>query len=337
VYEWAFDGTLITSYDFAPGGECDGAAGSAGPCVHHDAFKSDVSGRTYVLSSTQSARDAIGTAWEDRCGTDSRFVDDGITTLSRTGTLLGAKYLMTDYGFDPAEYGGPNEEEVVAYGRACDGLTYRFDFEFGAMDWTHSNNITATKFGPVEILDFSLKEWDAIVRFQASTGAHLSTLSPHADISSWTLGIAEGIQGPATFKAQHDSHEIGVNQLLLYDNLGDPVGARVIRFVTDLDADTATIDRSWVLVDQDGTPLSCPIEGSGQLVPGSGGENVLANCNDENTIVELDDWTGNTGTAPPLVISLPDEDYCADDTGPRNRQNILGWHKAFPAVSVGAF
>jgi hypothetical protein len=335
-FEWAFDGTMSRSYDFAPAGECDGLPGSAGPCVHHDAFRSDVNDRTYVLASAQTPLDAMGTDWEEACGTESRFVNDGIATLSSTGTMSSERYLMTDYGFDPTVYGGPHATEIAELPRACDGVTYAFDFDLGAIDWTHVNSVAASRFGPVEVLDFSLKEWDAVLRFNSTTGAHLWTLASDPAVSDWDLGIAEAIAGPAAFRAQHDAHEIATNQLLMFDNLGDPVGARVLRFAMDAATSTATIDRSWVLVDESGTPLYCPIEGSGQAVPGTDGANVLANCNDENTVVELSDATGNTGTPPPLVISLPTSGYCAAG-GPRDRQNIMGWHRAFPAEHVGAF
>jgi hypothetical protein len=207
------------------------------------------------------------------------------------------------------------------------------------MDWTHVNSVAASSFGPAEVLDFSLKEWDAVLRFNASTGAHLWTLASNSAYSDFGLiEMASGIDGPAAFKAQHDAHEVRAYELLMFDNLGDPVGARVLRFAMDYAGRTATIDRSWIVVDEVGNPLSCPIEGSGQEVPDTAGEHVLANCNDENTVVELSEGTGKTGTdaIPPLVISLPDADWC-DEGGPRNRQSIWGWHRAFPAVSIGAF
>jgi hypothetical protein len=138
------------------------------------------------------------------------------------------------------------------------------------------------------------------------------------------------------FAAQHDVHEVSANELMMFDNLGDPTGARVIRMAMDYTNKTATIDRSWVVVDESGTALSCPVEGSAQLVPDSD-DHVLANCNDENTIVELSDWSGEVvGAAPPLVISLPDSGWCTSG-GPRFREDIVGWHRAFPAVSIGAF
>jgi hypothetical protein len=337
LYEWGFDGTEVRYHDFADAGQCDGVSGSAGPCVHHDVFQSDETGRTHVLATAQSSMDATGTVWETACGTGSRFADDGIVTLASDGAVWSEYFLMTDYGFDPTVDGGPNAAAVAAYPRACDGLTYAFDFEFGAMDWTHVNSVAASSFGPAEVLDISLKEWDAVLRFNASTGTHLWTLASDPAYSDFgSIGIESGIAGPAAFKAQHDAYEVRAYELLMFDNLGATT-ARVLRFaMTYTTPRAATIDRSWMLVDEVGDPLTCPVEGSGQEVPGTDGERVLANCNDENTVVELSDWTGNTGTAPPLVISLPDTGWC-ETGGPRSRQNIWGWHRSFPAVSVGAF
>jgi hypothetical protein len=61
LYEFRFDGTIVSSHDFASSGQCDGDTGSEGPCIHHDAFKSDTTGRTYVLSTQRSTTDATGT------------------------------------------------------------------------------------------------------------------------------------------------------------------------------------------------------------------------------------------------------------------------------------
>jgi len=70
-------------------------------------------------------------------------------------------------------------------------------------------------------------------------------------------------------------------------------------------------------------------------VPGS--TNVLANCNDENTIVELSDATGATGTAPPLVISFPSSTNFCTAGGPGNTNDLRGWHRAFPIENLGVF
>jgi hypothetical protein len=340
--EWAFDGTELLSYDFAIHGECAGDAGSAGPCVHHDAYRSDVTGRTHVLASAESSIDATGTDWETACGTTSRFVNDGIVTVTRAGTVSSAKYLMTDYDFDPITDAGPNAADVAAGKYACDGLTYTHDFEFGAMDWTHTNSVAASMFGPVEVLDLSLKEWDEVLRFNASTGNQMWTLASDPTRSSFGSLGTDVAGATAAFKGQHDAHEVRANEIMMFDNLGETAGARVLRIAMDYTGFTATIDRSWMLMDENGDPLSCPIEGSGQEVPDAEGDDeegdhVLANCNDQNTVVELTDWSGATGTPPPLVISLPRRGFCPMGTGPVDRQDIWGWHRSFPAVSIGAF
>ncbi len=335
LYEWSFDGTELQRYDFAPNGECDNGTG---PCVHHDVYRSEVTGRTHVLASAQTAIDSTGTAWDAACaGTGSLFVDDGIITLAEDGTVYSDYSLMNDYGFDPIDYGGPNAAPLAGMGKACNALQYHEDFEFDAIDWTHVNSIAASSFGTAEVLDVSLKAWDAVLRFDASTGTRLWTLASNStDGDFLSIDLATGIAGETTFADQHDVHEVSENELMMFDNRGDSTGARVLRLALDYPGGTATIDRNWVVVDEAGTPLSCPVEGSGQEVPGTDGEHVLANCNDENTIVELSDGTGATGSPPPLVISLPDVDWCAA-RGPLDRQDIWGWHRAFPAVSIGAF
>jgi len=335
LFEWGFDGAELLHYEFGLHGECDGAVGSAGPCPHHDAYYSDVTGRTHVLASAESPIDAMGTGWETACGTESRFVDDGILTIADDGTEYSDYSLMNDYDFDPAVYGGPNAGYVAALGKACDSPMYHNYFEFTGIDWTHVNSIAASRFGPAEVLDISLKEWDAVLRFNASTGARLWTLASNTTDGDFAA-ITTDVAGATTFAAPHDVHEVSANELMMFDNLGDPTGSRVLRMAMDYTNKTAAIDRSWVVVDESGTALSCPVEGSGELVPDSE-EHVLANCNDENTVVELSDFSGDvTGAAPPLVISLPDSGWCTTG-GPIHREDIWGWHRAFPAVGIGAF
>jgi hypothetical protein len=340
LYEWSFDGTQVNYGDFASGGECDESSGAAGPCIHHDVFKSDITGLTYVLSSKLAADDATGTEWEDMCGTDPRFVDDGYLTLNRRFAVTGDRYLMDDYSYDPTVDGGPNAEEDAAMRTACVSPTWEhfFDPSLGSIDWTHANSIAGSRFGMQEVLDYGIKGWDEVIRLRASTGARMWTLSSHADRSEWgPLGIEPGIVGEAAFADQHDVHAVSSTGLMMFDNLGDPSGARVLRIaLTGVGMSReATIDRSWAVVDAAGDPLDCPLEGSGREVPNTSGARVLANCNDEYTVVELDDATGNTGSVPSLVISLPEVDYCASG-GPADR-SFRGWHRAFPLVTVGEF
>jgi hypothetical protein len=295
---------------------------------------------TYVLSSKLAADDATGTEWEDMCGTDARFVDDGYLTLNRRFAVTGDRYLMDDYSYDPTVDGGPNAEEDAAMRTACASPTWEhfFDPSVGSIDWTHANSIAGSRFGMQEVLDYGVKGWDEVIRLRASTGARMWTLSSHADRSEWgPLGIEPGIVGEAAFADQHDAHAVSSTALMMFDNLGDPSGARVLRIaLTGVGVSReATIDRSWAVVDAAGDPLDCPLEGSGREVPNTSGERVLANCNDEYTVVELDDATGNTGTVPSLAISLPEVDYCASG-GPAAR-SFRGWHRAFPLVTVGEF
>ncbi len=343
LYEWSFDGTQVNYGDFAPAGECDETSGAEGPCIHHDAYKSDVSGMTYVLSGKLAADDAIGTEWEDMCGTDARFVDDGYQILNRRYAVTGDRFLMEDYGYDPTVDGGPNAVEDAAMRIACDSATWEhfFDPSWGSIDWTHANALAGSRFGAMEVLDLSVKGWDEVVRLNATTGNRIWTLSSHADYSDWgPLGIDPGIVGEAAFADQHDAHAVSATGMMMFDNLGDPNGARVLRIaLTGMGASReATIDRSWAVVDAAGDPLDCPLEGSGREVPGTSSARVLANCNDEYTVVELDDATGNTGNVPALAISLPDgttEDYCLSG-GPATRM-FRGWHRAFPLATVGEF
>ena len=91
------------------------------------------------------------------------------------------------------------------------------------------------------------------------------------------------------------------------------------------------------MVNAGGNPLACELEGSAEMVPSS--ENAFILCANLRIAAELDDATGNTGTAPPLVISLPNGDtdpFCTAG-GPSERSSLRGWHRAFPLAHVGAF
>jgi hypothetical protein len=91
------------------------------------------------------------------------------------------------------------------------------------------------------------------------------------------------------------------------------------------------------MVNAAGNPLTCGVEGSAELVPDS--DHVLAMCAELRIIAELDDPTGSSGTSPPLVISLPNgttDDFC-EVGGPDERSMIRGWHRAFPAATLGEF
>jgi hypothetical protein len=297
-----------------------------------------------VLTSKLATDDGTGTEWEDNCGTDARFIDDGYQVLNRRYRASSDQYLMDDYGYDPTVDGGPNAEEDAAERNACDAFTWDhfFDAAWGTIDWTHVNSIALSRFGAMEVLELSVKGWDEVIRLNPATGAPIWTLSSHADRSDWgELMIATGITGEAAFGDQHDAHAVSSTAIMMFDNLGDAVGARALRITMAGrgTSRTATIDRSWAMVDGAGDPLYCPLEGSAQEIPNTSGANVLANCNDEYAVAELSDSTGATGSAPPLVISLPDgssEDFCLAG-GPSSRVQIRGWHRSYPLSRVGEF
>jgi len=341
MYQWAFDGTEIHSRDFAPDGECSGDAGSAGPCVHHDVFTSNDTGNTYMLSTSASAQDAIGTAWESNCGTGSLFFEDGFRVVDEDWDDLAEYSLMADYGYDPTIDGGPSAAGVAARPEACDSSLWNsFDPAYGYIEWTHVNSISASSFGGSEVVDLSLREWDQILRFDAATGDLVWKLSSNSGYSDWGSVRKEStIAGRASFKGQHDVHAIGDDTLLMLDNNGNGgSGSRVLELELRSMPLSATITKAWAVVDAAGDPLNCTIEGTGQQVPDS--DHVLAMCATGYSFAELDDPTGNSGTAPPLFVNLADgrgaEPVCTTG-GPTNIHDIQGWHKGYPASRLGEF
>src|SRR6185436_16353774 len=188
--------------------------------------------------------------------------------------------------------------------------------------------------GTMELLDVSLKEWDQILRVNSTTGALVWKLSADPTDSDWgTLGIASGVTGDASFGDQHDVHATATNTIMLFDNQGDPDGARVLEIGLVPASSTATINKSWAVVDSAGNALDCLLEGSGETIPGS--TRVLAMCNDFNAFVELSNATGNTGTAPPVYVGLA-TDFCTMG-GPSDASRIRGWQRAFPIANIGEF
>jgi hypothetical protein len=245
---------------------------------------------------------------------------------------------MDDYGYDPAVDGGPNADRHANRPHACMGDTWSRSFPDGVVDWTHANSIAALMVGDTEFVDISIKEWDQVVRFNAETGALVWRLSPHADYTDWgTIEMDPGIVGTTDFADQHSVKAIGPNKILMLDNQGDTGGARALQIRLDPSGPSATIEKSWAMVNAGGNPLECELEGSAVMVPGS--DNPLVLCANLRIAAELDDATGNTGTAPPLVISLPNgesEEFCTTG-GPPERSSLRGWHRAFPLATVGAF
>ncbi len=332
VAEFGFDGVQLSAID---SDGCDGD--SAGPCFHHDAWKSDATGKTFVVTTVQDlSTEPTDTSWDDVDCRAALFNDDGFAVLSGTGeyTLSSDRYLMQDYAYDPTMDGGPHAGQV-----ACASPTWTTNFVYDAIDWTHVNSLSAaTAFGGYEVLDLSLKEWDQIIRINLNTNAIAWRLSGDADYSDLELVTAPGVSGPADFGDQHDVHSDGAGGLLMFDNTGD-AASRVLQLSFSGGAGatpptTATIEKSWVMVDAAGNPLSCPIEGSGEQIAGTGGSSVLALCNADYTIAELSDPDGDPDSVPSLVISLPESGYCP---GGMDRDSIGGWFRAFPLETVGEF
>jgi hypothetical protein len=344
LFVWGFDGSTLGFRDFGADDECSAVPGSLGPCPHHDVFQSDDTGTTYVSASTISSIDSTGTEWEDACGAGADFIDDGYVVLDDAFEPAGDGYLMADHGYDPRVDGGPNARGLAARPTACEADTWShtFDQTRGTIDWLHTNSIAASSYGPGEVIDLSLREWSQVVRINAATGNLVWRLSGRAAYSDWSpIELAPGVVGTATFTAQHDVHAIGAGEIMMFDNMGDPAGSRVLQMFLDPDTGGATIERSWAMVDRNGNPLRCGMEGTGALVPGSTDGHAFGVCKDRYVVAELDDPTGNSGARPPLAISLPDGSvaegpFCASG-GPVDRNFVRGWHRAFPLETVGEF
>jgi hypothetical protein len=336
VYEWTFDGSLRGYHDY--GEEC--SADGAGPCGHHDVIQSEETGKTYVISSKESGLGPTDTVWE-ACGSDSIFLNDGFRVLDGSYATLDEFYLMTDYGYDPTVETGPiSRREIGEDSDKCAAPIWANYLSSDIMDWTHANSLDLSVVGGVEVLDISLHVWDQVIRVNADDGSYITSIAGDPEFSDLgSLRMAAGIDGAATFAGQHDVHSVGYDTLLMLDNNGDRTGSRVLR-ISNISSDP-TIDRNWVLLDATGRPMDCPVEGSAQEVPGSGGDNVLAVCQDEYSVVELDDYHGfseSTGH-PPLVISLPDgetDPFCSTG-GPSSRRSLRGFYRAYPLAAVGSF
>jgi hypothetical protein len=335
LYDWTFDGGLRGFRDF--GATC--ADDRTGPCAHHDVIQSEETGYTYAITSKVSNQDPTDTLWEE-CGTESKFVNDGFEVLDEEYRKMDEFYLMTDYDYDPTVDPGPYSRRVTSASGVCAASIWVNWLRGDVIDWTHANSLDLSIVGGVEVLDISLHGWDQIVRVNADDGSWITTLGGDPDYSELgSLRMAKGIQGDATFSAQHDVHSVGYDTVMMLDNLGDNAGARVLR-ISNLSADP-TIDRNWPLIDAAGKPMDCPVEGSAQEVPGTGGDNVLSVCQDEFAIVELSEYHGDASSSghPPLFISLPDgetEDYCSVG-GPANRRFLRGFYRVYPLASLGAF
>ena len=354
LYELELDGTVVASKDFGEldtgvdGHLCDGTDDLAtGPCPHHDAFKSDVTGKTYVLTSENSDISTDGNpTWRPvRCTAPPyRFVGDGYQTLSEDYSTFVDTSFIGDLGYDPAgPFPGPDAPAGCA---TAPGWGRTLSPGFSWLDWIHTNSIAGTSDG--NYLDISLKEFDQIVRVPAednSTGPlwRLASDPAYSDFGTLALG-PDVVTGTPVFSSQHDAHAIDDTTLLLFDNQGNvsPTGkeeARVLSVTFDTTNWYAEIDRSWALVDDSAsepTTLVCLSGGSGQLVPG-GTDSVLALCSDERVIEELNDPTG-VASAPSLYITIPDPpaEVCGG-TDPSSRAGITGWYRAYPLETLGDF
>jgi hypothetical protein len=338
LYAWGFDGSEKNFWDFAPSGECDGVRGSLGPCVNHDMYVSNDTGNTYALATKVSTVDPTGTAWGDECGTDSRFLDEGFFVLDSSWSPIAEHFLIDDYGYDPAVDGGPVEDAMARRADACASSLWKrtFDPTVGVIEWMHANAISASKFGSSEVIDYSLRDWNQVIRFDADTGDRLWSLSADPAYSDWgTLLKARGIVGRAKFQGQHGVHAIAENTVMMLDNRGAGSQSRVLEIELTTDPVAATIQKSWAVVDDSGDPLLCNTEGTAELVAGS--DHVMALCSTRHAVMELDDPTGNTGTPPPLFVGLPLDDTFCLANGPTSVRDIKGWHKGYPAARIGAF
>jgi hypothetical protein len=342
IFEWGFDGSTNGVYDFAAVGGCDGSSGAMGPCIHHDVVRSNETGNTYAIAAQVSAIDPTDTAWED-CRANSRFLDEGYVVLDSDMAAIGSNFIIADHGFDPAVDGGPSAAHWAMVAGGCNSRHWggTFDPAYGIIDWGHENSLGVSSFDGDEVIDLSFKQWDQILRFDAATGDLLWSLSSNPGYSDWgAVSVAGGVTGAADFDSQHDVHAIGSNRLMMMDNRGEPTGSRVLEIELMEGPPASTrIQKSWAVVDAAGDPVRCNIEGTGQQVPGSTDDHVVAVCSSEFAIMELDDPTGASGTPAPLYISLPDgtpDDFCLSG-GPPMRGEIQGWHKAYPLARVGEF
>lgn len=331
-YEFGFDGNVVASVDLAsvgvPSYACTGTLRSKGPCINHDLFMSDTTGNWFAPSTTLTNVDAIGSVWEQTCGANSYFLNDGF--IRQDGAT---RSLMKDYGWNPRVYPGPEP------GIDCNAPTFHdnFNTSVAQIEWLHINSAQTDNFTGTEYLELGFKETDAIIRvLAASPFTRQWTLTSHAsdsDFAAPTLSV--GITGTAVWEDQHDPHFVSTNELMLFDNTGDPRGSRVLRVTVDATAHTATINHAWMLMDHLGAGIACPVQGVAQEVPGTSGARVVAMCKEETTFAELSLSTGAVGTAPPLVVSVPSTGTCSN--GSTIEPSDLQWNRVFPAANLGAF
>jgi len=336
LYDWTFDGGLRGYHDF--GATC--ADDQTGPCAHHDVIQSEETGNTYAIVSKESKQDPTDTLWEE-CGTESKFLDDGFQVLDDAYGKLTEFYLMSDYGYDPTVESGPYDRAVTSSSDVCAASIWMDYLSGEVIDWTHMNSLDLSVVGGVEVLDISLHGWDQVIRVNADDGSYITSIAGDSDYSDLgSLRMAKGIDGDATFSAQHDVHSVGYDTLMMLDNLGDRTGGSRVLRISNISTDP-TIDRNWPLIDATGKPMECPVEGSAQEVPGASGNNVLSVCQDAYAVIELSEFHGDVSSTghPPLFISLPDgetDPYCSVG-GPSSRRYLRGLYRAYPLAALGSF
>jgi hypothetical protein len=347
LYELELDGTVVNVKDFnlaGTGGRgCDGSGSeSTGPCPHHDAFRSDRTGETWVVVSADSGLGIEGNPfWTPDVCTEPAygFMKDGFQVLDRDYGEVFTQYLGPDLGYDPMIDGGPAAPAGCAVGRNWPD-TLRPDVSW--IDWFHVNTVALTENG--RFVDISVRNWNQVIRVRADGTStepvwRLSGDPAYSDFGTMQTEVA----GAATFEWQHDVHMIDDTTMLLFDNKGNPGSepdtweSRVLQIGLSFGRSrSATIEKSWALVSNDETlaPLSCPTRGSAQLVPGGDENSVLAICYASRAIEELHDSSGAL-TAPALYVGLasPPEEACSTTTG----FAVDGWYRAYPLERLGDF
>lgn len=180
-----------------------------------------------------------------------------------------------------------------------------------------------------------------VLRIRADTGAIVWSIcgTDPARYGTLALQIDPGVSGFVGFSGQHAVYNEGTDLMMLdNDDSGLAGGPRVLRLALSggIPPTTATIINSCPLVDSSVVPLSCPSKGDGITVPGTMGANVLAMCTPQHVIEELNDSDGTASSVPPLIVSLPATTYCgAGDPG--TLDEIDGWYRAFPLLTLGEF
>jgi hypothetical protein len=336
VYEWSFGGQPLLAIPFA---DC-GSGAFDGPCPHHDVRRSPSGSLFVVTAAPHPTETPAGTPW---AGTECAFVNDGVQELVG-GLSVASDELMNPahFGYDPQVDPGPDPTLTE-----CPDKFYKDVFDTEALlDWTHVNAVAPFVVGDNDELVLSVPKFSELVRYRPDTNQVMWTLS------GWpTRGDLDVVVGPDVafvddegtpwyadtsddeFRFQHD---VNVNNgfVQIFDNHRGLAGpSRVLRF--DLEPasvpggrGTATIVAGWTLPDDS----QCPSQGSAEVIPFTGGDEVLALCNATQTIWELDDPTGGQGvTRPAWYLQLDQTNAC--DGGPPELGG--GWYRAYPLVDVG--